>query len=599
MATFEQTETRDPSPAGALGTARERTLEWWKQEIKNGIKYQEIYGRPQDWERFRNYYRHAWKQGTVMPVNLVFSIIRSLIPQVYFRNPRVFVTSRVPNMEAHAKVVEAVDAVLMQEMDLKRQMKRVITDAAVQGSAVGWNGYDSEYGYDPTQVDPLTGDSSFTQYDSRGFRLEYNTAVAPGMPWFQRAELESTIFPWGTLDVRNSEWVAMRVLRPLRDVKKDPKYKNTRNLSATTRGIPSSTEEANRTSQSGQNDLIEMWQIRDVKTGEIIVINLDHDKFLRKEEDEMQIDGVPMHWFVFNDDPTYPWGIPDARIIEPQQLELNEIRKLSMFHRRLDMVKILYKRGAMKPSEIEKLLDEDVGAAIGVDTDTNLADAVREFKVDMPRDLNEWANIVREDMRELTGFSRNQTGQFESSSRRTATEAKIVQGAHEIRIDERRDQAADYLESIMRNVNQTVFKFWQAPRVVQVIGPTGLPGWIQYTGEQLRGEYFLRIDPNNGAPISGETRKADATQLLQLWGAVGSNPPPPELTKYIFSNYEGINQEKLSQELMALRILPQDGAAGSSPQNPAPLGQVLANGTQGGNMNPALQNLGGGQSQGA
>lgn len=574
----------------------ERSVTWWKQEIRNGLEYQRIYGRPEDWRRFRAYYRHQWKKGTSMPVNMIFAIVRAMIPQVYFRDPRIHVTSLIPGYEMHAKVVEAVDNLLIKEMDMKKQLKRIALDAAIQGSAVGWSGYDSEYGFDKTKLNPMTGDSTLTQYDSKGYKIEYNSYVNPGMPWFQRGDLENAILPWGTMDVNNAEWTAMRVMRPLRDVISDSKYKNTAGLKPSGRtnvGTYSEDEQMYNRLYS-QTEWVEMFQIRDMKTGQLIVINMDHDKFLRESADEMQEDGAPMHWFTFNDDPTYPWGIPDARIIEPQQLELNESRKLAMYHRRIAISKFLYKKGSITKQEIEKMLDEDVGAAVGVEfSEGSIDQVVKEFSISMPPELIQFAEVCRQDIRELTGFSRNQMGQMDSS-RTTATEARIVQGAHEIRIDERRDQMADYLEAVMRKTNRTVFKFWGSERVVQIVGPNGLPGWIKYNGPELKSEYGLRIDPNNGTPTTGETRKADAMQLLQNWGAISQNPPPPELTKFIFSNFEGINQDKLSLELEMLRILPQgstsgagqQGAAGSSPSNPASMDQVN---TQGGNLTPGLR----------
>lgn len=589
---FQTTEIISrPAPITGSG---ERSLAWWKQEIRNGLEYQRIYGRPEEWRKFRSYYRHAWTKGTVLPVNMIFSIIRSMLPQVYFRDPKIYVTSMIPGYELHARVVESIDNLLLKEMGMKKQMKRIALDAAIQGSACGWRGYDSEYGYTSAN-NSLTGggDSTLTMYDSRGFKIEYNTYINPGMPWFQRAELESTIFPWGTLDPKNAEWVAMRVMRPLRDVQKDVKYRNTNGLRASGRTNVTyySEDEALYNKMYQQTDWAELWQIRDMKTQQIICINLDHDKFLRQENDEMQVEGAPMHWFTFNDDPTYPWGIPDARVIEPQQLELNECRKLAMFHRRIAIAKFLYKKGSITKGELEKMLDEDVGAAVAVEfAEGDINGVVKQFETKVPPDLYNFAELVRNDIREITGFSRNQMGQMDSS-RTTATEAKIVQGAHEIRLDERRDQMADYLEEVVRGTNQTVFKFWTTERVVQIVGPTGLPGWIKYTGDQLRpASYQYRVDPNNGTPTTGEIRKADSFQLLQAWGNISQNPPPPELTKYIFSNFEGINKDRLTAELEMLRILPQGSsqAAGASPQNPAPMQQVLQGG---GNLTPALQGM--------
>lgn len=576
------------NPSSARNPNKERTVEWWQEEIKKGLLYQELYGRPSEWRRFRAYYRHQWAPGTSMPLNMIFSIIRSMIPQVYFRNPRIFVTPTKPGMEMHAKTVEAVDNYLLRELGIKEQMKRIIRDAGIQGSSVLWRGYDSEFGYDTSNLDPMTGDSTLTYLDKKGYRIEYNQYVNPGMPWAMRSDLESTVLPWGCRDVKNAEWVALRVIRKLDDVKADPKYRGATSLPPVK--ISRGNQDNEMTRLFENDEYCELWEIHDVKTGSIKVVVLDYPKFLRDEDDELQIEGLPFHWFVFNEDPIFPWGIPDARIIEPQQLEMNESRKLAMYHRRVAIMKMLYKKGAIKPEEIEKLLDEDVKAAIAVESDSgSIREAIEFVQSSVPQDLHQWVDILRNDMREITGYSRNQMG-MPMGDRTTATEAKIVSGAHEIRVDERRDQAADFLTDVVRGINQTVFKFWNTRRVVQIVGPSGLPGWVQYTGEEIKGEYNYRVDPNNGMPISGETRKQDGAQLLQLWGAIGKGaPPPPELSKFIFSNYEGINVDALVQQLSLMFGQNVAGMPGGSPENPATLGQALQGGP---GVSPALASAG-------
>lgn len=576
------------NPSSARNPNKERTVMWWQEEIKKGLLYQELYGKPSEWRRFRSYYRHQWAPGTSMPLNMIFSIIRAMIPQVYFRNPKIYVTPTKPGMEMHAKTVEAVDNYLIQELNIKETMKRVIRDAGIQGSAVLWRGYDSEYGYDLNNLDPLTGDSTLTYLDKRGYRIEYNQYVNPGMPWAMRSDLESTVLPWGTRDVENSEWVALRVIRKLDDVKADPKYKGAKDLPPIRISRGNADNEMTRLFEN--DEYCELWEIHDVKTGTVKVVILDHPDFLRDDIDELQTGDLPFHWFTFNEDPIFPWGIPDARIIEPQQLEMNETRKMAMYHRRVAVMKMLYKKGSIKPEEVEKLLDEDVKAAIAVESDGGSIREVVEFvQSQVPQDLHQWVDICRNDIREITGFSRNQMGQT-MGDRTTATEAKIVSGAHEIRVDERRDQAADFLTKVVRGLNKSVFKFWGGKRVVQVVGPSGLPGWIEYSGEEIEGEYNYRVDPNNGMPVSGETRKQDGAQLLQLWGGVSNGAPlPPELAKFVFSNYEGINVDALVQQMSMYTGQNVGDMPGGSPERPASMDQAAGGGR---GVSPAFASAG-------
>jgi hypothetical protein len=40
--------------------------------------------------------------------------------------------------------------------------------------------------------------------------------------------------------------------------------------------------------------------------------------------------------------------------------------------------------------------------------------------------------------------------------------------------------------------------------------------WISYTGEQLKGEYFLRIDPDSGMPVTRTLRYQQAKEIFTM-----------------------------------------------------------------------------------
>src|SRR3990167_7636908 len=124
------------------------------------------------------------------------------------------------------------------------------------------------------------------------------------MPWFLRARPEDVIYPWGCDSIRNAEWVAMRVFRPLEDVKADPKYDNTSDLTGSL--VPkrsgsegSEIEDPNfsyvHEAFAKEREWVEIFQIHDARTGKIyaITLNPSNTKFLRNQEDELQIDGLP------------------------------------------------------------------------------------------------------------------------------------------------------------------------------------------------------------------------------------------------------------------------------------------------------------------
>lgn len=538
---------------------KERSLQWYKDSIKNGLKFREKQAHSQLWPQYKAYYRHEFPSG-IIPVNLVFSILRATVPQVYFRNPGVVVTPTRPGLEyeLHARLIEDLDNWLLRELFVKYQLKRLITDSFLCGTASGFIGYDSEFGFSKHAT--FTKGASISQYDKSGNRIEYKEGINPGMPWFLRARPEDVVYPWGCEDKYSAEWVAYRVFRPLGDVRADSKYKGAADLRGSHVQRRTSGEGTVMSSEHEQRDMkdhewVELWTIHDSKTKEVLALTMDHDKFLRKEEDLLQIEGLPVETLAFNPDPDYIYGIPDTRIIEPQLLELNEIRTQAMKHRRVDLLKLLYLKDAIKPEELKKLLSEDVQAAVAVEGD--MADIRNSVMGLSPgasgilADLERAGEVVRGDVREMVGFSRSSTGEYQGKTHITKAEVDVVQWANQIRIDERQDMVADLVTNVVRRFNQLIFTYWDQPMVRSVIGPDGAKWWLQFKPSEIRDEYSIKVDPINVLPVDQRTKRQDAIQMAQAWSQMNAgrikmgHPVPAELQRFFFSQFDGVDVDRM------------------------------------------------------
>lgn len=537
----------------------ERDCKWWQDQIRNGQRFQMMFGQSRSWHHYKEYYRHKFPKG-VLPVNQMFSIKRSMAAQTYLRNPTITVTPRKPGLmyKLHAKILESVDRWFIDELRVKGQMKKMVEDCFDCGIGVGFNGYDSEYGWVRKTTEKGTT-ATLTQFDKKGYRIEYNSFINPGMPWFLRSRPDDVVWPWGCTDGYNAEWVALRVLRPLLDLRKDVKYTVPSNMEGSYVPLRSGPE-GEVTTPAYYNDMledrqwVELWQVHDAKTGKIFGLSMNHTDFLRKDKDEMQIEGLPVETLVFNPDPDFIYGVPDARIIEPQLLELNEIRTQAMKHRRIDILKLLYRKNAIDKEDINKLLDESVRAGIPVNEDIDITKAVLALPTGaggIMRDMAFAAELVRQDIRETVGFSRVQQGEFQGKSHVTKAEVTQVLARSDIRMDDRRDAVADLLTNVVRKFNQTVFTHWTVPQVQDIVGPKGARWWLEFTGPEIRGEYTYKIEAGTAAPLDPGAKKKQAVEMAQAWaqmnaGAIAQGAPvPAEIQRYFFSQYEGIDVEKL------------------------------------------------------
>lgn len=597
MAVLTPVEAPEILPSGTVGPPREFKVNEWKEMIRNGQRFQIWFARSNKWPTYKRYYRHEFKAGTI-PVNLVFSLLRSMVPQVYFKNPRVTITPRKPGLEAelNARIVQTIDNWLIQELMTKREMKKMISDSFLAGLGSGFIGYDSEYGFDPSKLDPETGQFTLTQFNKRGWRTEYNASVSPGMPWFLRARPEDVVYPWGCESARNAEWVALRVFRPTQDLRADPKYTNTSGLEGSFTISRTAPEGGVRhdpmqgsLSQGKGRLWTELWQIHDARTGKVLGLTMNHDKFLRKQTDEMQIDGLPVETVAFNPDPDFIYGIPDARLIEPQLLELNEIRTQAMHHRRIDIVKFMYSAGAIDDTELQKLTSEKVMAGVKVNVEGDIGQKVINFNANVSgilQDLAGSGEIARGDTREMVGFSRIAQGEFQGKTHVSAAETKAVFQSLNIRLDERRDDMADLLTRIVRKFNQIIFKHWTRERVSQIVGPDGAKWWVKYTGKQIADEYDTLVSPEEGPTLDSSTKFQQAREAASAWaelnqGAISQGMPiPMEIQRLLFSQFAdtGLDIDRLIAQTNAVSQQAQQalGAQGQSQGAPVSPGVLAA-----------------------
>jgi len=484
-------------------------LKKWQDRIRAGEEFRKTKAFESKWPIWRNWLRGIFAEGT-MPNNMIYGLYKSFIPRVYFRTPRVVVVPTRPQAYYQALIVETLDNWILREIKIKKQVKRIIGDAFWFGLGGGKVGFDSEFGYFPTETELSEGSlPGETWRNKAGNLIEYNADVKPGMPWFLRVKPCNVAFPWGAENTESVPWAADMVVRGLEDVKEDPKYDNKAELEANFK-----VDAKDPKLSQYKEEFVKLWEIRDLKSGMMMVISLDHDKFLLKEKDRLQTEGLSYTFLGFNEDLDQIWPVSDAQVLEPKQRELNEIDTQLMKHRRICLVKFLFDMNLIDEDEVDKLVGEEVGA--GIKCKGKPADGVMEFHSTIPAELIDLKRIGREDMRELIGFSRVEMGEFQGKTHVTKEEVQRVGRGSEIRMSERGDIVADLLKDAIAKINQIVFTVWKKPRFVQVIGPDLMRYWVEYTGEDLRGEYNYDAEPIEEVPQDPREREEKAAARFQM-----------------------------------------------------------------------------------
>jgi len=186
----------------------------------------------------------------------------------------------------------------------------------------------------------------------------------------------------------------------------------------------------------------------------------------------------------------------------------------------------------------------------------------------IPKDLFLAEENVLHDARETVGFSRNQFGEYKpGSADTTATEARIVAMASEIRVDERRDMVADLMVDVVSDMHNIIFSEWKEPQVVDIAGPQGVQLWVEFTGDMLRhGTYEVKVDPDSSVPETKAVREQKAIQTYQILmqnPTIATNPLAiAEITRFLMREMNNVGLDDL------MSMLPDGGGVGLDPGKP-------------------------------
>lgn len=526
-------------------------IEWWSDALRAGLAYRKKYAYEGDWSRWREYYRVNFSRG-IMPAPLFFSMMRSVIPRIYFRNPSISARPAKPG-PAHAAlalVMQRLDNTLMDRMNMKREMKRIVQYTFQFGTSGGKRGIGSEFSPVP---DDSTLSAPVGENPGRSLvnYVEYRQDIRPREPWFFATHPQYLVFPDGCVSPETARWTAHIIPRPKEELAQDPRFKKafTKGKSKEPKGnfvINSAVKAKKQTSAATKGiEMIELYEIHDRLTRKTFTLILDFDESFLYSDDALQEDNRSMFYITrFNEDDEILWGTPDSKVLEPYQRELNETRTQIMKHRRMTLVKFLYEKGMIEESEMNKVLSENVMAGVCV-KDINGVTPLQAGAI--PDDLFKNEEYIRQAVREAVGFSRNQLGDYaEGSADRTATEAMIVKLASEIRIDERRDMMADLMVEAINDVNQMVFKYWRdEDLIVDIMGPIGAPVFVAFRPTAIEGaEFELKIDPDSTLPMTRDLRTKRASEVYAM---MRSNPliDPVGLTQYLLHELHGVEFDNL------------------------------------------------------
>jgi hypothetical protein len=508
----------------------------WQVEIDNGLKFREKFGREDSWRQLENDYLNDIDSNTALGSNLIFSMGDTLLSSLNVPDPEVSLTATHPAGVDRMPAVESWDNYLIKRLNLKLEALKSTLHAYLYSRAIWKLGYDSEFGYDPfydTGIATNPSGMTLTQFNKKGNRIEFGR-VSPGMAWCRAVSPHDVVVPWGTEDIDTAPWIAYRFIRLNSSLKSDPKYKNTTRLepqismesyvqSYMNSGVAKRKFREHKSFATFEENTRvmynECWEICDRSDNTIKVVCFDHDKFLRDDVDAVQIVcGMPYVSGTFVRHPRFFWSTPLAHYLGRLQKKEYDIELQAEKQRRINNLKFMVKKGFIKTDKLNRLISADVGAVVEADGVGEVRDSVVPFPQGSNLEFELQSRANREDAREAIGMSRNQAGQFDMSSRRTATETNVVQMGASRRESLRGSVVSGLYLQAMPKLNQITFAFNKRPMYAMID-----TDWVKFTGDEITGDYLYDLSLSTKRNLSRAERKVEAMmtamQFMQMPGA--------------------------------------------------------------------------------
>lgn len=505
-------------------------------------------------------------------LNLGFAYTRQLLPRVFFKAPRVFAEPKRPGDDQAAIASGLALNYIHEEIDAWTQYRMAVLDALIFGIGIVKFGFDSEFGIDPadvvdridarveinsmreqlTQVRTMAGlgpgklPPKTKPFHGGDPLLEYHQNVIREFPWALRVSPYDFLVDPEATSLENAKWVAHRIRRPVDDIKEDKRYRGNRtklkgeNMTAANEtvwdesGDPQDPEKREMGAIGGElvrsiarqaplgtdsapklepyGTIYEVW---DRKTDTVITICPELSEELRYEPNPFEMEGFPFEIIGFNEVPDRFYPKSDFADIEPQILELNQIRQMSLqwFRRKAKFITAM-PENTLSEEQMEMLTGPDPFVVLEIQGQTT--DQIKELDLgDFNPAIYEIEERLKRDIRDAIGLSEEQLGSAVAGV--TATASANVEASANIRIADKQLKVEVFCRNCARKLLQIIRQFFPPEVMVPVVGARGT-NWMPLTAEEIRREYDVRIEAGSTTKPNDEVKRRQWTEIIQALG---------------------------------------------------------------------------------
>jgi len=497
-------------------------LELWKNRISVMKTYMANASSKKNWEKNLKYYMGQYKDALnlkkeigVVVVNLVYAYVKTVVSELFARNPKFKANATNKKSILAAKIAEVVINYHWYKKKIKRQIKKCIKEAKLAGYSWIKTGYEGKFGaYED-------GNEFIKEEDVYAVYVKHDAVVY---------DPEAIDPPY------DCNW--MYHMYPVATDKLNKKYPG-KNIKSTSTIKYGDKKAPDLNPKDGEKTLVyEIWD----KENEELLLYTDgyENNFLQEKKWVYEMDGFPFSMLTFDNmtdmetEDNLPE--PDVNMFIDQVLEKMKFRSLQITHIKRFSRQMLADKSKIDQSEIDKYSKGTDGAIILVDgrpSDVVLPVAYAAIQPD----IYAVENKIDQDMDRVSGYPGWRSGVSSPTKTRTLGELEELNRGAEGRIGEEQDIVEEVSEEVARKLLALMRQFYDKEQYSRIIGQLSPleyklfskqeileAGAVKWSGKDIRGEYDIEIVAGSTLPLNPTNRLNKLLSVARVGPAFGLVP---------------------------------------------------------------------------
>ena len=543
-------------------------LKQYKQRLDASRRWRKDDGYDATWRRlvdmYRGYHYEDYRDEDRLLVNIAFSTVNIISPNISVNFPKITVNSVKPDEAAQAVVAEAVVNYWWRHKDIRSEFRRAVKDGLIFGH--GW----IKVGYRFVEEEVVGDDVDPSDPEAEGGESQPITVILEDSPFAERVSPFDVFVDPDATSMKDIKWIAQRIRRPIADVKSDKRYAKAAREQVSVMAVSRYADDPSRKKIHDKNEgYAEIWEFYDVAAKKMSVFCETSEQFLVKPMPLPYSFGQPFVMIRNYDVPDQFYPVGDLESIEPLQKELNETRTQIMNHRKRYARKYLYKESAFDQYGRGALESDDDNVMVPVTSDEPLGSVIAPMPaVINPPEFYDQTSLIISDIDRVSGVSEIQRG-GSPEIRRTATEAALTQDAVNARTADKLAIVEQSIAEVGRRMVALARQFMTGEQVARLTGKDGDPIWIQFDRDYLAGDFDFEVEAGSTQPHNEQFRRQMALQIVDAMApfAGAGVVDMAKLATYVLQQGFGV---KNPDEFMAQAMPPQMAGPAGMPAGMPP-----------------------------